>query len=241
MDMIPSGAQFSAGRVTNPGQSQEFRQSLYDFTLYAGAGQTQMQFFQNPIGQGKTTALGVTAGTPKTRADTNMTASGQLPNGLSMLVETVELYFWPGSVSTTDTFTIDTISFFNATASATPTAQVDDASAFYQGGYLNWSILGSTILEEAPLLRFPPKCHLKLNAAVASNSATTSEVGVANAYAEGREYRLYDETTGNPGITLQSLMSFSISLNWPAVVAMTSGFNARVGCILDGKQARASI
>ena len=234
-------AQFQAGRVTNPAQSQQFVQSLYDYVLYPAAGQTSLQFFQNPVGQGKTSALGVTAGTPKTQADTNMTASGQLPNGLTMLVRSIELYFWPGSVSTADTFTIDTITFFLAAASAVPTAQIDDASAFYQGGYLQLNILSANILQEAPLGRFPPKTHLAVNAAIASNSATTAEVGVGNAYSEGRPYYLNDPDSGLPGITLQSLMSFEVVLKWPAAVAMTSGFNARVGCVLDGLVARASI
>lgn len=232
--MFPTTADFAQARVTMPGQSEILQQTLYDFQIYPGAGSLSLPFFQNPIGAGVTSALGATATTTKTKADTNMDMAGQLPSGLGFLAQSIEVFFNPGSVNTASTFTVDTLTFFLAAASAVPTAQVDDASAFYQSGWLEFNILQKNYLREAPLGRFPPKTHLKLNAAIASNSATTAEVGVANAYSEGRAYYL-----GEPGIGLQPAMNFNVTLNWPGLVAMTSGFNARVGIVLDGYVMRA--
>ena len=43
-----------------------------------------------------------------------------------------------------------------------------------------------------------------------------------------------------PPVSLFSGQNFTVSLNWPAVVATPSGFNARLGVILDGYQFRNS-
>lgn len=234
MDRIPTAADFQAARVTNQGQAEVIRQSLYDSLLLPGAGITSLTFFQTPVGQGITSALGATATTVKSLFDTNMALGGQLPSGLSQMVESIEVAFYPGSVSTANTFTIDTLSFFLAVASAVPTAQADDAWAFYQSGLLEFNVLQKNYLREAPIMRFPPKCGIELSGAIASNSATTSEVGFVNARATGRAYYL------EPPISLQPATNFEITLRWPGLVPLISGFNARVQVILDGYAMRAS-
>ncbi len=231
---MPSITDFSMGRVTNPGQSEIIRQSLYDHLLYAAAGAQSLTFYQTPIGQGMTTALGATATTPKTKSDTNMVLAGQLPSGQEYLIDSIEVTFYPGSVSTASTYTVDNLTFFLAAASAVPTAQVDDVNTFYQSGRLELNILSKNYLTETPLMRFPPKTHLENRGAIASNSATTAEVGFANAYAAGRPYYV------EPRIDLQPAMNFDVTLVWPGLVAMPSTFNARVGVILDGYLLRAS-
>jgi hypothetical protein len=234
MSRMITAADFDAARVANPAQAEIIRQTLYDFQIYPGAGTQSLTFFQQPVGQGFTSALGATAATGKTTWDTNMQLGGQLPSGMQFLAESIEVMFYPGSVSTTNTFTVDTLTFFLAAASAVPTMQVDDASAFYQSGLLTFNILNKIYLQETPLGRFPPKTQLQLPGAIASNSATTSEVGFARAFADGRPYYL------EPPILLQPAMNWSVALTWPGLVAMTSGFNARVGVILDGALMRAS-
>lgn len=226
---------FEAGRVTNPAMSEALRQSLYDFQIYPAAGANFLTFFQSQIGQGITSAIGAAAGTNKTKADTNMTLAGQLSNGLVQLVESIEVMFYPGSVSTANTYTVDTLTFFLAAASAVPTAQLDDANVFYRSGSLTFTVLAKPYLTEAPLSRFPPKTNIEIQGAIASNSATTAEVGFGAAFAAGRPYFLEPI-----GVTLQSTMNFNVTLEWPGLVPMTSGFNARVGVILDGFQGRAS-
>lgn len=230
----PTAADFAAARVTNPGQSEVIRQSLYDFQILPGVGSQQLNFFQSPIGQGITSALGAAAGTAKTVWDTNMALGGQLPSGLAMLVESIEIRFTPGSVNASNTFTIDNLSSFAAVAAVSVTANVDDANTFNSSGVLEFNILQKNYLRETPLGRFPSKTNVQVNAAVASNSATTAEVAVATAYAGGRPYYL------EPEISLQPATNFEVVLRWPAVVPLPSGFNARVGVILDGFQMRAS-
>lgn len=228
-------AMFDAARVTNPDMSEAIRQSLYDFQIYPGAGTQSLAFFQSQVGQGITSAVGATASTAKTLADTNMTLSGQLSNGLMQLVESIEVYFYPGSVSTVNTYTIATLSFFLVAASAVPIARIDDTNIFYRSGSLAFTVLAKIYVQEAPLGRFPPKTNIEVQGAIATNSATVGELGFGASFAAGRPYFL------DPlGIQLASTMNFNVTLTWPGLVALTSGFNARVGVVLDGFQGRAS-
>lgn len=234
MDRLPTAADFNARRVTNAAQSEIVRQRFYDYQLYATAGVSQLTFFSQPIGQGKTTALGGTAGTPKTLWDTNLELPSTLPSGKAFMIESIEVFFMPGSVSTADTFTVVKPLEFNAVAAATLGAQLADVNSFYQSGMLELNILSKNYLRETPLLCFPPKTHFGLDAGIASNSATTATNIVQNMRAEGRPYYI------SPEIALQPAVNFEVILKWPAAVATPSGFNARVGVILDGYFMRAS-
>jgi len=230
--MMPTAADFNARRVTNPGQSEIIRQRLYDYQLYANAGTTQLSFFQQPVGSGLTSALGGTVGAVKTLFDTNMTLGGTLPSGQAFMIESIEVCFFPGSVTTANTYTPIGQSVFNATAAASVAAAANDVNTFYQSGLLELNILSKNYLRETPLLAFPPKANFALDAAVASNSATTAEVALLQARASGRPYYI------DPSISLQPAVNFEVVLRFPAAVALT--FNARVGVILDGYFMRAS-
>lgn len=232
--MDVSIADFTANRVTNPGQSEIIRQRLYDYQLYATAGTTSQLFFQSAIGQGVTSAIGATVGTPKTLWDTNMELGGQLPSGKSFLVESIEVLFTPGTVATANTYTQAGFVAFAAVAAATVANWVNDVNTFYQSGMLELNVLSKNYLRETPLIAFPPKAHLDLSSAVATNSATTAQVAQAFSRAGGRPYYL------EPRVTLQPAVNFDVTLRWPAAVATPSGFNGRVGVILDGYQLRAS-
>jgi len=232
MQSMPTAADFNARRVTNPGQSEIIRQRLYDYQLYANAGTTQLSFFQQPVGSGVTSALGGTVGAVKTLFDTNMTLGGTLPSGQAFMIESIEVCFFPGSVTTANTYTPIGQSVFNATAAASVAAAANDVNTFYQSGLLELNILSKNYLRETPLLAFPPKANFALDAAVASNSATTAEVALLQARASGRPYYI------DPSISLQPAVNFEVVLRFPAAVALT--FNARVGVILDGYFMRAS-
>jgi len=232
--MNVSVADFASNRVTNPGQSEIIRQRLYDYQLYATAGYTSLSFFQVPIGQGVTSAIGATVGTAKTVWDTSMELGGQLPSGRAFLIESIEVLFTPGTVSTANTYTQAAFVLFNATAAATVGNWVNDVNTFYQSGLLELNVLSKNYLRETPLLAFPPKAQFDLSSAIASNSATTAEVGTSFAKAMGRPYYI------EPRVTLQPAVNFDVTLRWPALVATPSGFNGRVGVILDGYQMRAS-
>ena len=232
--MDVSVADFASNRVTNPGQSEIIRQRLYDYQLYATAGYTQLAFFQAPIGQGITSAIGATVGSTKSVWDTNMELGGQLPSGKAYLIESIEVLFTPGTVNTANTYTQAGFNGFAAVAAVTVANWVNDVNTFYQSGLLELNVLSKNYLRETPLLAFPPKAHFDLAAAVATNSATTAEVTQSFAKAAGRPYYV------EPRVTLQPAVNFDVTLRWPAVVATPSGFNARVGVILDGYMMRAS-
>jgi hypothetical protein len=186
------------------------------------------------VGQGLTTALGGTAGTAKTLWDTNLELPNTLPSGKAFMIESIEVLFFPGSVSTANTYTIASPALFNATASAAVQSQLADVNSFYQSGMLELNILSKNYLRETPLLAFPPKANFNLDAALASNSATTALNGAVNMRAAGRPYYL------EPTIALQPAVNFEVVLRFPAAVATPSGFNGRVGVILDGYFMRAS-
>lgn len=233
LNRLPSSADFNAGRVVDPSRSEAIRQRLYDFLLYPTAGQQQFNFFALPIGQGITSAQGATVGTAKTLADTNMVAASQLPSGKRFIVETIEVVFYPGSVSTANTYTPANPSLFNATAAAAVAGQLNDLNLIMQSGVLDLRVLDKSYLTETPLGAFPPKTHLSIRSSVASNSATTAEVAIVNGYQDGRPYIV------EPTITLDPAVTFGINISFPGAVATPSGFNGRLGVILDGYMQRA--
>jgi hypothetical protein len=234
MDRLPTAADFNARRVTNPNQSEIVRQRFYDYQLYATAGNSQFTFFSQPIGQGVTTAIGATVGTAKTLWDTNLELPNTLPSGKAFMIESIEVLFFPGSVSTANTYTLASPVLFNATASAAVQAQLADVNSFYQSGMLELNILSKNYLRETPLLAFPPKANFNLDSSAASNSSVTALNGAVNMRAAGRPYYI------EPTIALQPAVNFEVLLRFPAAVATPSGFNARVGIILDGYFMRAS-
>jgi len=234
MERIPTAADFNSRRVTNPSQSEVVRQRLYDYQLYPTAGATQFAFFQQPIGQGITSAVGGTVGAGKTQWDTNMELGGTLPSGKAFLIESIEVFFMPGSVSTANTFTPIKPLEFNATASATVGGQLADVNQIYQSGMLELNILSKNYLRETPLIAFPPKTQFNLDVGIASNSATTAVNVAENMRAAGRPYYI------DPTIALQPAVNFEVLIRFPAAVATPSGFNGRIGVILDGYFMRAS-
>jgi hypothetical protein len=232
MDRLPNAADFNARRVTNPGQSEIVRQRFYDYQLYATAGVSQLTFFSSPVGQGLTSAIGSTAGTSKTLWDTNLELPNTLPSGKAFMIESIEVFFFPGSVSTSNTYTLASPVLFNATPAAAVAAQLADVNSFYQSGMLELNVLSKNYLRETPLLAFPPKANFNIDAALSGSG--TAEVGAVNGRAAGRPYYI------SPEIALQPAVNFEVVLRWPAAVSTPSGFNARVGVVLDGYFMRAS-
>lgn len=230
----PTAAEFNQYRVTNPDQSEVIRQRLYDYLLYPTAGQQQLNFFSQPIGQGITSAVGAAAGAAKTILDTNMVLPNQLPSGQQYLIESIEVLFLPGSVATANTYTPAAISAFAAAAAAAVAGANNDVNTVYQSGVLNLQVLSKNYLTETPLMAFPPKAHFEVSAAAASTSATMGLNTISMTKASGRPYFL------EPPISLQPATNFGVSITWPAAVATGSGFNGRIGVIFDGYFQRAS-
>lgn len=232
-DWIPTGADFDAGRVTNANQSAVIKARYYDWNLYATAGTTVMNFFSTAIGQGVTSALGATVGTTKTEADTNLVLPKQLSSGIEFLIDSIEVHFLPGSVSTANTYTPAAISVFNAAAAAAVAGALNDVNTILQSGVLTLKVLNMIFLKDGPLLSFPPKMYIDHTSTFATNSATVGEIAAVNARSVGRPWYV------NPKITLQPAVSFEVKVEWPGAVATPSGFNARMGVVLDGFEMRA--
>ena len=231
---FPDSNDFQSRRVTNPNQSEVIRQRYYDYQLYATAGYTQLNFFSQPIGSGLTSAPGAVAGTTKTRHDTNLEIANSLPSGKGVMIESLEVIFLPGSVSTANTYTAVALTTFAAAAAATVGNSITDIYTIYQSGLLELQILDKVMLSETPLLAFPPKAQFDGFAAIASNSATVGASASTFLKAAGRPYYL------QPEVALRSGENFSVSVKWPGVVATPSGFNGRIGVILDGFVQRAT-
>jgi hypothetical protein len=217
MAKIPTGAALQRYSVNRRGQVEAVRQTFYDFQTYAQAGQSQLNFFALPIGQGTTSHPGSTG--PKTKADTNMTTAGSLPSPQRFLVKSIEIMFLPGL----------TVGQFNAVASDLINFS-DDVYNVSKSGYLDFVIGSKSYLTEAPIGRFPPKTRLETgHAALASNSATTGALMIDYAAFGGRPYLL------DAPLYLESTQNFSVSLNWPNAVALAAAdTTARIGIILDG-------
>jgi len=84
------------------------------------------------------------------------------------------------------------------------------------------------------MIAFPPKANFALDAAYATNAAATALAGAVNMRSAGRPYYI------DPTIALQPAVNFEVVIKYPAAVSLPSGFNARVGVILDGYFMRAS-
>lgn len=212
---IPDLEQLQTYSVNRKGEYEGIRQTLYDFQTYAAAGQTSLQFFQVPLGQGG-----------KTIADTNMDQAGSLPTPKYYLVESIEVYLFPG---------VNIGQSQNAAATTAAESEFsNDVYAVEQSGSLRYFIGSKTYLEEAPIGRFPPKTCLKTEAAYSLQMKQTAAADEVTAltydYAvfAGRPYYI------NPATLLIPTQNFKVSLEWPAAVALPSGQDARIGVVMDG-------
>lgn len=222
-------ADFSNYVVNRAGQPEIVTQPLYDYILYPTAGAPQFTFFQNPIGQGITSAIGGTVGSTKTIQDTNMTIGGQLPQPQAFRIGGIQVRFMPGSVSTANTFTMAKPSQAATVAAAAVTAQLDDVKTLTESGTLTLLIGSKNYLQYGPLGYFPPTTAFAMDAAIGNSDTTThNEVAAVTGQAGGQPFFL------DIPITLTASMNWSITLSWPGAVATPSGFNGRLGVILDG-------
>lgn len=205
MGVIPSLDQLAQYNVNRADQVEGIRSSLYDSLTYAQAGQTQLSFYQQPKGQGG-----------KTYADTNMTAAGALASPQSFLIETIQLYFFPTAAPGT----------FGA--QITPTFTNDVYNFYKKGGWLELYIGSKAYLDEAPLMKFPPRGGLGgfTTASDQTTIAAASQTLVNYASAGGPVYEL------DPPILLVPTQNFVVTLNWPTAVAISAA--ATVVCQMGG-------
>jgi hypothetical protein len=192
-------------------QTEAVKWNLYDTLAYATTGQQSLTFFQSPVGQNG-----------KTLADTNMQAGGALPNPQQFLVTGIEIYFRPGTAVST------------LGAPAVNEYAIDNEKFWMSPSWLTFLIGSKAYLNESPLIKFPPPNGLVGWAAM--SDTTTAGAGQNNvisyATAAGECFEM------NPPVLLTTNTNFNISLNWPALVTLTTAATVKVN--LSGLLYRAS-
>ena len=202
----PSLDSLSAYDVNRSGQVEAVKASLYDFQSYATGGQTQLNFFQVPVGQSS-----------KTLSDTNMETAGSLPAPKNFLVQGIEIHFFPNVLP-------------GIIGSQVASTFANDVWNVGTSGWLDFFIGSKSYLQEAPLMRFAPKNGLIVSAALAmttaSGGAASGVEGISYANWGGRPYDM------NPPILLRPTQNFRVSLNWPTAVTVAG--TSRIGVVLTG-------
>jgi len=181
-------------------QWEAVTQSLYDSASYVAAGQTQLTFFQQPVGQG--TGFG---GAAKTLSDTNMQLAGQLPAMQAFIVTGINVECQP----TTPTVAAQMPAAFGAQAIA---QIVNDAYIVRRSGNLNFTIGSKSYLNEGPLMRFPAPNDFEIHAALSdvTTAGANLQSRIAYGFANGPSQILAPNN-----LLLIPNQAFSITLNWP--------------------------
>lgn len=191
---------------------------LYDSNTYvATTGHLQLTFFLSPIGQGATSAPGASG--PKTIADTNMTASGQLTQGNDFFMVGQELQFYPGeNPGSTETFT--SIGSF-----------INDTYVLSKSGVLTLSV-GSNrqYIQDGPIGLFPPLTRLSVATALAGGEPGTGTQNLSEVTYAAMGGAPYNITP----IYVTATLGFNETLSWPAVVTLPSSNNGRLFSRMDG-------
>lgn len=205
-NMLSPAAAKKKFQVNQPNAREGIRQSLYDIQTYAQAGQTQIKFFQTPVGQSS-----------RTKADTNMLTAGSLPAPQSFLVQSVQIWFEPGAaVTPTLDDQIAQTQFIN-----------DVWKVMKQGAYVELTIGSKTYFTEAPLARFPCANRLAVTAAIAdtTTAGASGENSAGYAAASGAVYKV-------PGYYIPQNQNFDVTIYWPTAVSISAA--GKIGVIMDG-------
>lgn len=224
---FPTLKDFSVALAMKTDAIEIVKQPLYDFQVYPTAGIAQLTFFQNQVGTGLSSSPG-NANAVKQLTDTNMQQQGQLPAPQAFWINSIECDIQPGSSGTANTFAIQIPSAFAAAAAAAVQAGEHDLNALYLSGSLTLNISNKNYYQEGPLCRFPTRSDFRLDTALATTSGTAGEIAKAKMNCNGEKCAIV------PGIGIMTSQAFNVQLNWPAVVATPSTFNARIGVIMRG-------
>jgi hypothetical protein len=215
----------------NTNVAETIWQSLYDWQLFPHAGVQQLSFFQNPIGQGFTTAEGAVVGSPKTILDTNMTIGGALATPTAFIVAGIEVHYIPGASAAANTFVEAGMTSNQAVAAATALLPwIEDVQDIYNKGGLQFLVGQKTYLNEAPLYVFPPSSYVSFDAAIGNaDTVTHNMVAIAAARAVGKPFIL------DPAAALIANQNFNVTISFGGATATPSGFNGRIGVKLIGQ------
>ena len=198
--------------------------SLYDSAPYAAAGVNQLTFFQNGIGQG----VGFGGGT-KTLSDTNINTNGLLPNGVTFLVQEIEIEIQP----TTPTVAAQMPAVFGLQAAA---LLVNDAYIIGRAGSVTLQILQKNYLTEAPVGQFVPRYDFDVSGAFSdtTTAAAASQSRMAFGKWIGRSYVL-----SPVDLRLAEMMNFAVIIKYEEGLQVVSN-PARLFVRLRGLEYRLS-
>lgn len=231
--------------TSNPGArlASFYGLRLYD-TARVAAGtafsSSEFEMFANPIGQSQTEMNGTTQYT-KSRIDTNMSVSRQLPQSQEAWITSIQVRVLISGLLDNTTQTGANLGLANDPGIGTNIVAADDvtavnlAQAAFESIYLRFSY-NQTVFEEGPLYLFPSRYGVSgfaggVQAATKSDSAAVivqNEVAVNNGF--GYVYRL-------PVFRhIESLYQFNVTLQ--AINTFTPTRNFRIQCILEGLGAK---
>lgn len=148
----------------------------------------------------------------KTLSDTNMEAAGQIPRGQNFVVEAICVEFFSGA-------TID------GTAA---NGYADDVKAFAENGSLDFVVGSKSYKKEAPLGIFPQQYR--------TVGFGATGVGTVNSQVAANSGAIHSIVP----VRLTSNQNFSVTMNWPSVVALPSTNDGRIGVRLVGRLFRNS-
>jgi hypothetical protein len=186
--------QVSALNRYNPNRADSVEgiwQPHYHWQAYAQAGQTQLTFFQNPVGQGGLTY-----------ADTNMQLAGSFPAPTAFFCTGIMVAFLP----------LNVVSIANAAPRIA--ANIADVVAVANSGFLEFTIGSKVYLRDAPIGKFAPNFTINAQGAVTATQTDPEQSDWNYARAAGRYYSI------TPFLIPQT-QNFNVTLNWPAAVPVT--------------------
>ena len=176
---------------------------LFDSINWASAGQTLLQFFTQPVGQGTTTAPGASGA--KSIADTNMTAAGQLTKGNDFFMTGHEFLLLPGELPE------QTLG-----AGATVNGFANDVWVAGKSGVYTLQVGSNRVfIQDGPLMNFPPSTRLFVAAAAGGSSTAGTQSVLSTEYATwvGEPYDITP-------IYIEATQGFQGSIQWPAAVTL---------------------
>jgi len=191
------------------GYNEVVRWPLYHYRAYATGGQTQLTFFDQTEG---TATLG--------RADTNMQAPNQLPGNQMQVAHSLRVMTFPSAVD------VDVIGVVGGTAA------MEWYRLLMTGCWAEVTISDKLYLVAAPLTLLPAGSGVGTFVQGSGIALSNNFAHVNNGHPSNEAiYRL------DPPLGILPTRTFSVTLNWRAVQAVTTA--GRIGCVLDGWRLRA--
>lgn len=201
----PPGIQALQGyRVNRVGQREVIWQPQYDYQTYPMAGTTNLTFFQSPIGSGG-----------NTEADTSMLSAGQFPSPQEFLATGIQVMFLPGN----------TIASAQNVAGTAQENWNDVFDVMFGNAYLKLVVGSKPYLIDGPLAKFTQQFRQTGGGWITGAGSVATTDFIDYAVHAGKYYAITP-------IKIPQNQNFSVSLNFPAVIATAAA--GTIGVILDG-------